>query len=256
MSPFSLRPLEHLLKETNLGKTFRYVTPPLQPTVADLEATSLLGTSAFHILATPPTLQTHVRELRARRAHHNLTEYANIVWEPFPPHCVTANLDAHVEACRDIDVFSPNHLELAALFYDRPEDSFRQWVIESYAVCFRNRLLQKLGKAIHIVVRAGEHGCFFIYDEGGSRWLPPYYKLGSPKVVDPTGAGNTFLGAVAAVLERGCSLFEAACFGTVAASFAVEQIGLPKRGLLPSGDETWNGDRFTRRLGEYMDRVR
>ena len=102
----------------------------------------MLGSSALHILATTTALQAHIRELRARRAHHGIAEEAMIVWEPFPPHCLPANLDAHVEACRDVDVFSPNHLELIALFKDRPEASFREWVIEEYAERFRAEVLE------------------------------------------------------------------------------------------------------------------
>lgn len=237
-------------------KTFRYLTPPLQPTAKDLEASSLLDSSAFHILATTTALQAHVTELRVRRARHEIASEAMIVWEPFPPHCVSANLGAHIKVCRDVDVFSPNHLELISLFEGQSKRSFDRAEIEDYTERFRNAQLEGSGKAVHIVIRAGEHGCFLISKTGERRWLSPYYNSESPKIVDPTGAGNAFLGALTAVLQRGLCLSEAACFATVAASFALEQIGLPKLELLSSGGETWNGYQYTRRLEEYKDRIK
>jgi hypothetical protein len=41
----------------------------------------------------------------------------------------------------------------------------------------------------------------------------------------------------------------------VAASFAVEQIGLPAWGM-SGGEETWNGVRVIRRLDEYREKLR
>lgn len=247
--------MKGLLKAVT-GKTFRYLTPPLQPTAEDLEASGLLDSSAFHILSTTTALQAHVTELRVGRARHEISSEAMIVWEPFPPHCVSANLGAHIEACRNVDVFSPNHLELIALFEEKLEGSVHRAEIEHYTERFRSAQLESSGKDVHIVIRAGEHGCFLISKTDEHRWLPPYYETESPKVVDPTGAGNAFLGALAAGLKIGLSLSEAVCFGNVAASFALEQIGLPKLDYLSSGVEMWNGDQYTRRLEAYKERIR
>jgi sugar/nucleoside kinase (ribokinase family) len=75
------------------------------------------------------------------------------------------------------------------------------------------------------------------------------------KVVDPTGGGNTFLGALAVALARGKSIEEACVWGNVAASFAIEQVGLPVLGLDEEGRETWNGVRVEDRLREYQERL-
>jgi hypothetical protein len=58
-----------------------------------------------------------------------------IVWEPAPPQCNIANRDAHLLGCKHVDVFSPNHLELAKLFEDDDQISsgFDREAIESYA---------------------------------------------------------------------------------------------------------------------------
>lgn len=185
-----------------------------------------------------------------------------IVWEPAPPHCILANRDAHIEACRDVDVFSPNHLELMALFAETSKRPvlFHRADIEEYAKRIRDaHLIVSEGKDVHIVIRAGEHGCFTMSRTGGERWLPPFYDPTSPKIVDPTGAGNAFLGALTVSLQDGMGLSEAAIAGSVASSFALEQIGLPKLGSLDSGTgagvETWSGVVFAERLEEYTKRM-
>ncbi|RKF57046.1 putative pfkb family carbohydrate kinase [Golovinomyces cichoracearum] len=99
----------------------------------------------------------------------------------------------------------------------------------------------------------------------------------SSRVVDPTGAGNSFLGALTVALAREKVLEEAVCWGSVAASFIVEQIGTPLctkldkvQGLTsnygsnhanPTGsvveaeEETWNNESVPERLEKYLRRV-
>ncbi|KAA8573336.1 hypothetical protein EYC84_003822 [Monilinia fructicola] len=77
------------------------------------------------------------------------------------------------------------------------------------------------------------------------------------KVVDPTGGGNAFLGGLAIALARGKGIIEASCWGSVAASFAIEQVGVPELGVEEGdvGEETWNGVLVDERLSEFMGRV-
>lgn len=75
-----------------------------------------------------------------------------------------------------------------------------------------------------------------------------------PKVVDPTGGGNTFIGGLAIGLVRsGGNFVLAAAMGTVAASFAIEQIGIPTL-VKERGRELWNGVEVQERLEEYKRR--
>ncbi|KAF3767368.1 hypothetical protein M406DRAFT_39374 [Cryphonectria parasitica EP155] len=93
-------------------------------------------------------------------------------------------------------------------------------------------------------------------DPGLDRWIPAYWtKELAEKVVDPTGGGNTFLGGLAVALARGKSLEEAACWGTVAASFAIEQVGVPSLGKTEEGEETWNDVQVEARLRELHERI-
>lgn len=98
------------------GKQFRYLTPPLHPKVEHLEASFLLRSAAFHMLAQPEVLELQVEDLLSRRSQHWITPSSVIIWEPSPPHCTSLNRDAHVRASKHVDVFSPNHIELASLF--------------------------------------------------------------------------------------------------------------------------------------------
>jgi sugar/nucleoside kinase (ribokinase family) len=92
-------------------------------------------------------------------------------------------------------------------------------------------------------------------DPGVERWFPAYYRGGEEgKVVDPTGGGNTFLGAMAVALARGKNIEEACVWGNVAASFAIEQVGVPVLGKDEEGWETWNAVRVDERLKDYQER--
>jgi sugar/nucleoside kinase (ribokinase family) len=104
-----------------------------------------------------------------------------------------------------------------------------------------------------VVVRAGKDGCY-IATRKQSRWLPPFHRT-PEKVKDPTGGGNAFLGGLAVALARDKSLLEAAIWGTISASFAIEQVGVPVRSIGPDGKERWNGDRVSERLDQYLQRL-
>lgn len=100
-------------------------------------------------------------------------------------------------------------------------------------------------------------------------------------MVDPTGGGNTFLGALAQALggnvnppvskietaladavtrvsrdawENMRRLLNASIYATVAASFVIEQPGMPMLERATSGKEYWNGESFEDRLVTYLAR--
>ncbi|QDS70632.1 hypothetical protein FKW77_000747 [Venturia effusa] len=87
-----------------------------------------------------------------------------------------------------------------------------------------------------------------------SKWLPAYHQPGTGRVVDPTGGGNGFLGGLAVGLARGKDVVEAAVWGSVAASFAIEQVGMPIL-TQESNGERWNGDRVQDRVDEFLQRL-
>ncbi|ELQ41188.1 hypothetical protein OOU_Y34scaffold00295g28, partial [Pyricularia oryzae Y34] len=95
-------------------------------------------------------------------------------------------------------------------------------------------------------------------DPGVDRWLPAFFQpkdAAAGRIVDPTGGGNTFLGGLTVALARGKAVEDAAVWASVAASFAIEQIGMPSLGTDNQGFETWNGVRVPTRLDEYSKRL-
>jgi sugar/nucleoside kinase (ribokinase family) len=173
-------------------------------------------------------------------------------------------LSAFLEAIKFVDILSPNHIELAAFFSidlsnDEPLD--RSIIEELAQKCLASGIgPEKQGT---VVVRAGHEGCC-VYSRKQKEfvWLPPFYK-DSPKVIDPTGAGNAFLGGFAIGLRETADDVLASCYGSIASTFALEQIGLPILEPLQSittdgaamSSETWNGTIVRERLQEYTSRL-
>lgn len=92
-------------------------------------------------------------------------------------------------------------------------------------------------------------------DPGIELWLPAYFTSADEgRVVDPTGGGNGFLGGLAIALARGKGVEEAAAWGSVAASFMIEQVGVPILGTDELGNETWNGEVVEKRLEAFIKR--
>jgi sugar/nucleoside kinase (ribokinase family) len=88
--------------------------------------------------------------------------------------------------------------------------------------------IQKLGPRI-VVIKRGEYGVVLFTD--GSIFAAPGYPL--EEVRDPTGAGDTFAGGFMGCLaQRGdlseANLRRAVVYGSVMASFAVEDFGLTR----------------------------
>ena len=154
-----------------------------------------------------------------------------------------------------MDVISPNHEELASYCsYQHPSTGVDKTAVEHQAHQLLFHGIGPEGKGA-IIVRAGKEGCYILSDNGTnnlSHWLPAYHK-DPRRVIDPTGGGNGFLGglAVGLVRTRG-DVVEAARLGSVAASFCIEQVGVPKITcqVNESSDdvEKWNGESVQERL--------
>ncbi|KAG5928457.1 hypothetical protein E4U42_000590 [Claviceps africana] len=87
-------------------------------------------------------------------------------------------------------------------------------------------------------------------DPGIRRWVPAYHQ-DKLKVVDVTGGGNAFLGGLSVGLARGKKLEDAVAWGSIAASFAIEQVGMPHLQNDVDGVETWNGEQVSKRLERF-----
>ncbi|EMR63781.1 putative family carbohydrate kinase protein [Eutypa lata UCREL1] len=160
-------------------KTFAYLTQPLQPYPSILQYPHLIGSKVFHFLAKPDDTEKQAQAVLEARRPLGLHERPRIIWEPAPLSCEFENRDAHLRACRFVDVFSPNHIELRKI-------------------------------------------------------MQPEYGRDCQIVTD---------------FDR-----KAVMHGTVSASFAMEQIGLPTQGEFDE-HETWNGVQVAERLDEYRKRL-
>lgn len=92
--------------------------------------------------------------------------------------------------------------------------------------------LHRLGPSF-IVVKKGEHGVLFHSNK--ISFAMPAYPI--EKVVDPTGAGDTFAGGFMGFLARAnkfdaVTFKKAACYATVLASFNVEGFGVERTSVL------------------------
>ncbi|KAJ5147895.1 PfkB family kinase [Penicillium atrosanguineum] len=203
-------------------------------------------------------IKTRIANLYAMRQKEAISDRPLIIWEPSPLFCNPNDLQECLEAASIVDVFSPNHIELARLFsVSLSAESVRR-NMEDLAARVLERGVGPDSQGV-VIIRAGEHGCYVSARGLSPKWLPPYYGPGSgelnvSKVVDPTGAGNTFLGAYAIGYVKTGNVIDAACYGSVGASFAIEQVGIPEiKG--EHGREVWNGISVYSRLHEYMSRI-
>ncbi len=96
-----------------------------------------------------------------------------------------------------------------------------------------------------VVIKKGEHGAMF-FGEGETYVLPAFP---TSDVVDPTGAGDSFAGGMMGYLaEKDCfdakTLKEALAYGTLTASFTVEDFSLDRLKTIGRED-------LDRRMAEY-----
>jgi len=157
-----------------------------------------------------------------------------------------------------MDVFSPNAEEASSLLsFPLPPNKS---TIEKAASKFLDFGIGTGGKG-SVVIRSGQLGAYVKSRGTNGIWVDAYWtesQEDAQHVVDVTGAGNSFLGGLAAGLTHTeGDVVEAALFGAVSASFAIEQEGLPSMTPNPESQDwpSWNGDFPRRRLAELRKRL-
>lgn len=118
-----------------------------------------------------------------------------------------AGVEAFLGLC---DVFTPNQTEAASLVGERVED------VRSATQAASRLLSMGAGST---VITLGRHGAL-VATQTKTRHLPPYEVF---PVIDTSGAGDVFNGALSAVLADGANLFEAADFAAAAAALSVQK---------------------------------
>ncbi|KAI1129741.1 Ribokinase-like protein [Nemania abortiva] len=250
-------------EENHFQKNYSYNSNRLEPAVEDLDDTVLLSARSFHILGTPAELKTKVEAILELRKKYKIEPRPKIIWEPASIKSLTDDLHSHMAVLPLVDVFSPDHYE--CLFH-RDKHAFERPWIESHARLFTNTGIGPDQKGA-IVVRCGPYGCFWRKSDIDMGWIVPYWDSRRREVVDQTGAGSAFLGAFMVSYMDENNLKNACVRGSVAASFAIEQYGPPKKTnpkdakknfyIVAKAKEVWNDDdpenRYEELLGKHTN---
>lgn len=181
--------------------------------------------------------------------------------------CTSADLDGILAIIPHFAVFSPNLLEMQSILSlphgEEPEDVVK--AAERFADLVKQRYPHHEGTTT--IVRAGAMGSYTV-SAGWSGWVPAYWtKEEQAQVIDVTGGGNAWMGGLCAGLLISNGDYRAgepepldqadqlaSIYASTAASFAIQQRGLPKLETTSSGDQ-WNGDDPWRRLRSLRTRV-
>jgi sugar/nucleoside kinase (ribokinase family) len=104
--------------------------------------------------------------------------------------------------------------------------------------------------AKYVVIKKGEHGSLLFYDDV----IFPSVAFSLEDIVDPTGAGDSFAGAMIGYLASRnttnlSTIKKAVIYGNVLGSFAVEKYGLD--GIL-----NLNNSQITKRVNQYEKMIR
>lgn len=177
--------INHRLPATD----FKYLTPRRRLEPIDLPP-SLRSSTHLHFVCSPT---------RALVIHSQLLPPLNptpswspaLVYEPIPDRCCPAELEALKKILPHLKVFSPNHEEAWAFFGVGVEEVERKGKkgIEEVA---RKFFAEGAGEIV--LIRSGALGAYAVKKgENKGVWVPAYHKYGIDKVVDVTGAGNSFL---------------------------------------------------------------
>ena len=221
-------------------RDFRYLMPKVRLDADDLSP-RFLNPKTFHLICNPTRAVSMVNNIISRRRSSGINSKPMFLWEPIPGVCSPNDWNDCIEAMKVVDVISPNINEAAgflgrAIDEELPFEKFKEEV-EVLAQEYQNTTA---------VFRCGKHGCL-VSTMTVKKWLPAYHHK-SDKVVDPTGGGNAFCGGFCAGwMQSQGDIVTAALYGNVAASFVIEQFGLPQLDY-DQGVEKWNGDTIKNRL--------
>ncbi|KAK6519156.1 hypothetical protein TWF281_003845 [Arthrobotrys megalospora] len=229
-------------------REFCFLQKPVEVEPDDIRIGTAATSKSFHLHCLPEDVTHFVAAIHSARKDLGILDPPLIIWEPSPPSCIESNREAILQAIKEVNVFSPNHEELGRILGRDDAIRLEPSDIMTLAEEIAYRVSTWANKKPHtcIVVRSGRLGCY-IRSSMQSSWLSPYWTPSSARVIDPTGAGNAFLGSFAIGYLRTANWIEAGKYGNIGASFVVEQNGTPP---LTEG-ERWNGETVESRLRHY-----
>ncbi|KAI8342621.1 Ribokinase-like protein [Chlamydoabsidia padenii] len=223
----------------NDHRDFEYIHPIIRTTPSDFPDSWIESMTLVHIISSTERTLEIINEWRTREAALDKQGQTQFLWEPLPWACLKENYHDIIEAGKYVDIFTPNHEEAASIL--GLGDGQINDTVTLVEECVR-RLRHDLPHAT-IVIRASKHGAA-VWDPSLSKatWVPAYWTT-PDHVVDVVGAGNAFCGGFMVGWHRtqGKDPVKAAMYGSVASSFVVEQVGVPRLSLTaPDKQEQWN----------------
>ncbi|KAJ7047556.1 Ribokinase-like protein [Mycena alexandri] len=228
-------------------RSFDYITPRIRITPQDLQGTRLENAKTLHFICSPSRASVIMSEVR------EIPDWnPTVIYEPIPDRCVPEELGSLVRVLPQIDILSPNAEEALGLL-SIPLPPTRK-LIEEAALKFLELGVSVAGKGC-VIIRSGAMGACVAMKNQPARWVPAFWtSKDEAKIVDVTGAGNSFLGGLAAglLLEDG-DIFKATFHASISASFIIEQEGLPTMSNVNESTK-WNGDTPQRRLVDLKQR--
>ncbi|KAJ7937235.1 Ribokinase-like protein [Mycena leptocephala] len=228
-------------------RSFDYLTPRIRITPRDFRGTRLENSTALHFICSPSRAWAIMSEVQQMPGWN-----PTVIYEPIPDRCVPEELGPLVKVLPQIDILSPNAEEALALL-SLPLPPTKK-MIEEAAHKFLELGVGIDGKGC-VIIRSGNMGACVALKDKPTRWVPAFWtSKDEHKIVDVTGAGNSFLGGLAAglLLENG-DPYAASFYASVSASFIIEQQGLPTISIV-NGATQWNGDDPQRRLDQLRKR--
>ncbi|KIM43590.1 hypothetical protein M413DRAFT_68614 [Hebeloma cylindrosporum] len=222
------------------NRRFEYNTPRIRLTPKDLIGTDLANPKVLHFICSPARASAIMSEVQ--------DEWSSItVYEPIPDSCIPEELPALKKVLPLISVLSPNAEEaLSLVSLPLPPTKDR---VEKATDDFLDIGVGKEGNG-WVIIRCGALGAYLKSRATTGQWIEAFWtEKDGDKVVDVTGAGNSFLGGFAAGLRlSGGDVYEATLHASISASFIIEQEGLPAISEDSMGRCQWNGDVPSRRL--------
>ncbi|KAF9468956.1 Ribokinase-like protein [Collybia nuda] len=224
-------------------RNFEYLTPRIRITPRDLSNSKLENCAMLHFICSPTRANAIMSEI------HEVNGWApTTIYEPIPDRCVPEELPSLTKVLPFISILSPNAEEALALL-SLPLPPTRS-SIERAAGMFLDIGVGTEGGG-WVIIRSGGMGAYLKARNTEGLWVNAFWtNKDAGKIVDVTGAGNSFLGGLAAGLFfTSGNVEEATLYATVSASFTIEQEGLPT--VIQSPDlsqEKWNDDSPQRRL--------
>ncbi|KAI0551030.1 hypothetical protein F4679DRAFT_190809 [Xylaria curta] len=260
--------------QDRLQRTVSHQDPPYAPVVRNLRGDILLAAKVFHFCCVPSVV---LRQLRYLIQYRNddidvKLDMPDVVWQPV--HVKAApevpenkkeqmsfaqTLESYRAVLILVNVFMLSYQELGDIaggvgYPIASEEQDIRKSVEILANTFPPNSIGIVGDGV-LIVCCEPFG--YYYRRGKEKgWVKAYSQYPDSKTIaDFTGGGSAFLGAFAIALKEGINLRESCLRGAVAASFAMEQFGLPilswrhaTRGGNIAKREFWNSDRALHRL--------